>query len=241
VNNRGTIAQKPLPGPLFPRHHGALVLYAKIILKSIQITARSATLKNSIIFEKKSMLIVGITGTLGAGKGTVVDYLVRKKDFVHFSVRGYLSGVLERRDMPVNRDTLMAVANELRAKHGPAHIIEQLYGQAREKGKSCIIESIRTPGEIASLRNNEGFVLLAVDADPRIRYNRIRKRNSETDNVSFSTFLQNEEREMHSDDPNKQNLAECIRQADHLIDNGGNREALGLQIECFYRKFVGPK
>jgi dephospho-CoA kinase len=186
------------------------------------------------------MLIVGITGTLGAGKGTVVEYLVKKKDFVHFSVRGYLSGELDKRSMPVNRDTLTAVGNELRAKHGPAHIIEELYELAREKGQACIIESIRTPGEIASLRAKQGFVLLAVDADPRIRYNRIRKRNSETDRVSYLTFLQNEEREMHSEDPNKQNLAECIRQADFLISNNGDMATLNLQIECFYRKFVHP-
>lgn len=187
------------------------------------------------------MLIVGITGTLGAGKGTVVDYLVREKGFVHFSVRGYLSGELTKKGMPVNRDTLTAIANELRAKHGPAFIIEQLYEEASRKGMACIIESIRTTGEIDSLRARQGFVLLAVDADARIRYNRIRKRNSETDRVSFQTFLQNEEREMHSEDPNKQNLDGCIRQADFLIRNDGNLAALHLQIECFYRKYVGPK
>jgi len=36
------------------------------------------------------MLVIGITGTIGAGKGTVVDYLTGKKGFSHFSVRGYL-------------------------------------------------------------------------------------------------------------------------------------------------------
>ena len=30
----------------------------------------------------KAMIIIGITGTLGAGKGTVVNYLVEKKGFV---------------------------------------------------------------------------------------------------------------------------------------------------------------
>ena len=36
------------------------------------------------------MLIIGITGTLGAGKGTVVEYLVEKKGFDHYSVRAFL-------------------------------------------------------------------------------------------------------------------------------------------------------
>lgn len=36
------------------------------------------------------MQIIGITGTLGAGKGTVVDYLVKNKGFNHFSVGDYL-------------------------------------------------------------------------------------------------------------------------------------------------------
>jgi len=36
------------------------------------------------------MLIIGITGTLGAGKGTIVEYLVKNKNFKHYSVSGYL-------------------------------------------------------------------------------------------------------------------------------------------------------
>ena len=38
-------------------------------------------------------MIIGITGTLGAGKGTVVDFL-KEKGFRHFSVRDYLIKIL---------------------------------------------------------------------------------------------------------------------------------------------------
>ncbi len=173
---------------------------------------------------------------MGAGKGTVVDYLVTEKGFRHYSVRGFLREELERRNMPVNRDTLTAIANTLRAKHGPAYMAEQLFRQANISGKNCIIESIRTPGEIEALRKNESFYLLAIDADPRIRYQRIRKRNSETDNISYQVFIDNEQREMHTSDPNKQNLAACIQRADHVIQNNGNVETLHLLTEDFLEK-----
>lgn len=179
------------------------------------------------------MIIIGITGTLGAGKGTVVDYLIKEKGFVHFSVRAFIVRELERRGMPVNRDTLTALANEMRAKNSPSYIIEELFREAVAQEKNCIIESIRTPGEIAALRSKPNFFLLAVDADPRVRFNRIRKRRSETDNVSFNSFISSETREMHSDDPNKQNLSECIKQADYTILNNGSLEELHEKTEAF--------
>ena len=63
------------------------------------------------------MNIIGITGTLGAGKGTIVDYLVKEKGYVHYSVRAFLAEEVKRRGLEVNRDTLTEIGNDLRAKH----------------------------------------------------------------------------------------------------------------------------
>ncbi|RUA31906.1 MAG: hypothetical protein DSY76_00990 [Bacteroidetes bacterium] len=176
------------------------------------------------------MIIIGITGTLGAGKGTLVDYLIKNKGFAHFSVRDFLVEELKKRGMEINRDTMTNLANELRANHSPSYIIDQLYEQAKAGGKNSIIESIRTPGEIASLRAKGNFYLFAVDADPKIRYERISLRKSATDNIDFETFLANEKREMTATDPNKQNLSECIKQADFVFDNNGDLEKLYEQL-----------
>ena len=176
------------------------------------------------------MIIIGITGTLGAGKGTLVDYLIKNKGFAHFSVRDFLVEELKKRGMEINRDTMTSLANELRANHSPSYIIDQLYEQAKAGGKNSIIESIRTPGEIASLRAKGNFYLFAVDADPKIRYERISLRKSATDNIDFETFLANEKREMTATDPNKQNLSECIKQADFVFDNNGDLEKLYEQL-----------
>ncbi|MCL2167869.1 MAG: AAA family ATPase [Lentimicrobiaceae bacterium] len=177
------------------------------------------------------MKIIGITGTIGAGKGTIVDYLVNNYGFKHYSVRGYLIQEAQKEDLPLNRDTYVQLANRLREEHSPSFIIDELYKEATKKGKDAIIESIRTPGEITSLREKEDFTLWAVDADPKIRYERIFARQSETDHISFETFQFNEQREMNTDDPTKQNLAECIRQADILFMNNDGFEKLFLQID----------
>lgn len=179
------------------------------------------------------MNIVGITGTLGAGKGTIVEYLVEKKGYRHFSVRNYLIDEIQRQGMTVNRDSMTKVANNLRAEHTPSYIIEQLYEQALSSGQNSIIESIRTPGEIDFLKKQGNFMLIAVDADPKIRYDRIVIRGSETDKISFDTFISNEKREYTTNDPNKQNLSACISMADIVLLNNGTIDDL---INQFVKK-----
>ena len=182
------------------------------------------------------MIIIGITGTIGAGKGTLVEYLIREKNFVHYSVRGFLMEEIAKRNLPVNRDTMVSVANELREKNSPSYIIDCLFEQAKWSGKNAVIESIRSVGEVESLRKQKGFLLLAVDADPKIRYERIVKRKSETDHVSYNEFLQNEQREMTATDPNKQNLSKCIAMADYTLCNNLSVNELYNELERIISK-----
>ena len=181
-------------------------------------------------------MIIGITGTLGAGKGAVVSFLTRSPySFAHFSVRDFLTTLIERRGLPVNRDSMVLVANELRSEHSPSYLVEQLLTEARAKPgiQDFIIESIRTEGEVTALRKLApgAFKLFAVDADPELRYSRIVQRASATDSVDFETFVANEQREMRSEDPAKQNLGRTMELADVRFKNDGTLEELHAQVE----------
>lgn len=183
-------------------------------------------------------MIIGITGTLGAGKGTIVDYFVNNHGFKHFSVRKFLSDRLVELGLPVDRGNLVDLGNRLRAENHPAYVVEQLCLLAKVSGGNCIIESIRTPGEVRFLKRFS-FYLLAVDADVRKRYDRVVCRRSETDRVSFDEFLADEKREMGSSDPNKQNIGECIRLADVIFYNDGSVDDLYGQLVCLWTSFGG--
>lgn len=185
----------------------------------------------------KQKIIIGITGTLGAGKGTIVNYL-KQKGFKHYSVREFLIKEIKKRNMAVNRDSMVIVANDLREKHSAGYIMQELYNQAKEAGGNCIIESIRTVGEVEQLRTKNNFYLLAIDAPIKLRYKRIVKRNSETDKLSFEEFIANEKREMESEDPSKQNLAKCIEMADYMLDNSKAFKDLYKQVDKTLKKIL---
>ena len=185
------------------------------------------------------MTIIGITGTLGSGKGTIVEYLVKEKGFTHFSVRKFLLEEIRKRNMPENRDSMVYIANELRSNNSSSYIIDQLYEQSLKQDKNAVIESIRTPGEVESLRIKGKFYLFAVDADPSIRYDRIKLRNSETDQIDYNTFMENENREMTSSDPNKQNLKKCREMADFLFINNVSTQKLYQEVENVIRQIDG--
>jgi dephospho-CoA kinase len=176
-------------------------------------------------------MIIGITGTSGSGKGTIAEYLIKQRNFKHYSARAFIVEEIVRRGLTVDRNSMIEVANDLRAKHGPACVVEELYRQALACEGDSIIESIRSVGEVEAMKGKKDFYLLAVDANINLRYERILSRGNATDGVSFEQFVEQERREMGSTDPNKQNIAECIRLADYLVVNDDSVEDLNKKIE----------
>lgn len=165
-------------------------------------------------------MIIGITGTSGAGKGTVAQYLNRHHKFTYFSVRNFFAGELVRQGKANTRANIAKVAAELKVAHGPTYALEQLLPSPH--GKHVVIESIRTPQEVEFLKA-QGGMLWAVDANAEVRYQRTLKRDSLVEVVTHEQFMAKEVAE--------EGLKEVMHKADLLIMCDGSPEDVHGKVD----------
>lgn len=181
-------------------------------------------------------MIIGITGTLGAGKGATAAYLASAHGFTYLSVRNFIASEVVRRGLMVNRESLIKVGNDLRAEHNPGWLLEQLLTTALAQAKvfrqkDIVIESIRTVGEAQFLKSKDA-TLWALDADLTIRFNRMVKHAGDKGAPTIEAFKAREAEESTSSNPNEANIPEAMKLADATIVNNGTMEELYAKIEA---------
>lgn len=172
-------------------------------------------------------MILGITGTLGAGKGTAVEYL-KEKGFVHYSGSGMLREILESRGEEVNREAYSRLANELREQDKEG-LMKLVYARVQNEGKvNVIIEALHDVGEGEFIKRIGGFII-GIDAPLDIRFERISKRKSEKDNVDFEAFKKIAAYE--EEGGGKHNIRAVLKMADFTIMNNVSLANLHEQVD----------
>lgn len=175
-------------------------------------------------------MVIGITGTLGAGKGTVVEYL-QTKGFGHYSSSGILKEMLAERGLPATRKNMSELADELMKKH-QGGIFYFSHERAQGSGqKDYILEAIHRLSEAEYIRSIGG-VIIGVDADLQTRYERsIKRGHGEKDNVTFEQFLEDTRREDEGHTGTGPNIRAVLKMADAVVFNNGTQDELFAQVE----------
>ncbi|MFT7645177.1 MAG: dephospho-CoA kinase [Candidatus Paceibacteria bacterium] len=180
-------------------------------------------------------MIIGITGTLGSGKGTIVAFL-KKKGFVHYSSSDVLIRILNDRDLPVDREHLSSLANELMQEYegGVLHFSHKYAVEANDQ--NYILEALHRVSEAEYIKKIGGTVI-GVDADTEVRYKRIAKRkDGEKDKVTFEQFVADCNREEEGKIPGGPNIRAVMRMSDHIIKNSKSLLDLKKEIDNFLNK-----
>ena len=174
-------------------------------------------------------MIIGVAGPLAVGKDTVSDILTQQ-GFVNFSYGDYLRRECARRGLPIDRPTLVWLADEYRSKD-PAYLSKELIKDVEAQGvANAVLSGIRAPGEIEALRSRKDFQFWWIDAPIEIRYKRIKEHpRDERDTISFEEFKAHEHREIHG--INTQiNFTKIKEYADRVILNDGDINLLKQRV-----------
>ncbi|MEK7606573.1 MAG: dephospho-CoA kinase [Patescibacteria group bacterium] len=126
--------------------------------------------------------ILGVAAMPGAGKGFVIDLILKR----HPEGKVYYLGgaVLEERDrrgLPQTQETERAVRDEMRSRFGPAAVAQCALPKIEElvrENTLVIIDGVRNRDEVFLFRETFGekFKLLAIHTDTDVRHERLSRR-----------------------------------------------------------------
>lgn len=170
--------------------------------------------------------LIGLTGTNGAGKGEVASYLMNK-GYAYVSLSDEIRADLRRRGKESTRDQLISAGNALRRRYGADILARWAMNKVKNR---TVIDSIRNASEVAFLRRQDDFILVAVDAPAELRFVRVQNRGRAESASTVEEFIAKEKEEMAGGRSGQQ-LRRCLSLTDVTIINDGTLEALHRQIE----------
>lgn len=173
-------------------------------------------------------MIIGLTGTICAGKGTVAEYL-KGKGFECYIYSDILREEAKKRKYSESREDLQKVGNEIRAEYKDGGYLSKLIIKKIQSDKA-VADGVRNPDEIRELRKEKNFYLMGIDAPQKLRFQRLTSRKREGDPKTFEDFKDIDDVE-NKGDSFGQNINECLKMANYIIINDGSLEELKKKVE----------
>ncbi|MBN1923485.1 MAG: dephospho-CoA kinase [Nanoarchaeota archaeon] len=173
--------------------------------------------------------VIGLCGSIGAGKDVVSKYLVSKYGYFQVTVGDVVREAMKKRGIEVTREKSDAFSQEMRDEHGAEYWIGQCVEKVkRENIKKAVIDGVRLPSDHDVIRKAFGkdYILLKVDADPMIRFQRLQSRGRSDLPKNLDHFKKQE------DGQNKMfKLDQTFKMASAVIDNSGTLKQLYSNID----------
>lgn len=174
-------------------------------------------------------MIIGLTGILGCGKGSIAKFLA-EKGFIYTSLSDVIRDVITEKCEEITRDNLTRTAKKLR-KSNDFGILAKMLIPKLEKNKDFIVDSFRHPDEVEEFRKTfDNFILINVDAPIDICLTRITIRNRENDPKNMDELKMQLDKENND---NNQRLNDTIKLADKTIKNDTTLNDLKQRVEDF--------
>jgi len=182
-------------------------------------------------------VIVGLVGTIGAGKDFVSDYIVKKHGFQVVSMGDLVREEATNQGLEHTRENLQNLSREYTNEHGSKYWAYKVTDRILKlKWEKAIINGMRRVQELEVYRERfaDNFRLILIDADPKIRFERLKNRAEARDPQTWEEFAKQEKNELKL----YGTFEETIKLADYTVKNEGTPEQLFSKVDELIRGFT---
>lgn len=187
-----------------------------------------------------TLKLIGVAGTAGSGKNSMTELLTKLFGLRDLNTSEMVRAITRQvyhlpHDFNPVRDQLYVVANYLRNEIDPATLVKLciLEGKALNLNAG-VISGLRSMGEADAIRE-AGGIIIGLDADPKIRYDRIYSRQRDTESQkTYEEFLEQDEYEnrgLSKTGPGR-GIRAIIDSADYVFLNDKSLEELEEELEA---------
>ena len=182
---------------------------------------------------QQQKIVIGFLGTIGSGKGTAAKFLKKKYGFKITGMGNLIRALARKLRIPINRKNLQDLQGVYRKRYGTDYFINIAWQKINSsRHRRWIIDGIRHDAD-ASVTKKNGGMLIFIDADPQIRFERMRKRRRKGFSKTLEEFKKEEQREWK-----RFNFKKTISYAKYKVDNSKNQKEFFSKIDMLIKKII---
>jgi dephospho-CoA kinase len=149
-------------------------------------------------------IIIGLVGPIAGGKEVAKKYISQKYNSKDCRFSTPLREVIRRLNITESRENLQKLSTILRENFGEDLLAKIISADASKLDSDIVIvDGVRRMADIKYLKELPNFHLIKVDADPKIRYERMKLRNENVGDKdkTYEQFLADHENESEKEIP----------------------------------------
>ena len=172
---------------------------------------------------------IAVAGLNASGKTEVVS-LLERRGFYRSSLSDVIREDLRAEELPPTRERMIERGRALRERFGLGVLAKRAL-RSLPPDRNHVMDSIRHPAEIESLRGAGDLMLLWVEASPEVRFARSVSRARPGDPATLEEFLELEGRELSTEEAAGQKLLGVRELADEVIANDADLARLESRLD----------
>jgi dephospho-CoA kinase len=192
-------------------------------------------LKPLVFYNYLMVKVIGLTGSIGAGKDVVSKYLVSKYGYIQVTVGDVVRAAMKEKGIELTRENSDSFSQKMRDKYGIAYWISQCVKKIKDENyEKAVIDGVRLPSDNETIKKAFGkdYILFKVDAKPLIRFERLQSRGRADLPKDLAQFNSQEESQIKMF-----KLDETFKAASAIIDNSSDLDNLYKNADNAMKKF----